>query len=187
MSTSSLASPQESLDLELNKRWSLDAGKSFSIPSRDKRGFFKRDSHRVAWHLLSLWVWASEGSPCLAQAPRKEKAESASAVAGPDVCLSTFYCHPRGLGPGQRLRERPRPHPHPQGHRLSAACPADSAPPTRAGEGAGRGEAWYKGPPPSPRAASPFPSAQRSTHPPGEYSELGRGLFGQGGRDGKSC
>lgn len=49
----------------------------------------------------------------------------------------------------------------------------------------GGGEAWYKGPHAQPSRSLSISVGTALTHPPGEYSELGRGLFGRGGRDGK--
>jgi hypothetical protein len=43
----------------------------------------------------------------VAQARKKESAESAWASQACHVRLSTFCCNPRGLRPDRRLRERP--------------------------------------------------------------------------------
>lgn len=97
-----------------------------------------------------------------------------------NLCLSIFYCDPRGLGPDPRLREKPR---LPRGHRADRRLPADSALPTSAGEGAGREERLGIKPcMPGPRAASPFSVSTALTHPVNTRCS-GRVFSGQGGRD----
>lgn len=97
-----------------------------------------------------------------------------------NLCLSIFYCDPRGLGPDPRLREKPR---LPRGHRADRRLPADSALPTSAGEGAGREERLGIKPcTPGPRAASPFSVSTALTHPVNTRCS-GRVFSGQGGRD----
>lgn len=58
--------------------------------------------------------------------PKKKKRSQPQLRRARDVCLSTFYCDPRGLGPDWRLRERPG---FPQRTReLTAACPLTQLP-----------------------------------------------------------
>ena len=131
--------PKRSLDLGLKKRC-LDAGKSFSISSGHSAVLAGWPQGGLA--PLSLRVWASEGAPCLAQAPQKEKAESASAVAGAGrvsqhFLLSSPRAGARSAAAGKA--SAPPPPPPPGTPELTAACPLTQLPPTRAGEGVGRG------------------------------------------------
>lgn len=176
--------PKRSLDLGLKKRWSLDAGKSFSISSRDSAVLAGWSQGGLA--PLSLRVWASEGAPCLSQAPQKEKAESASAVAGPGRVSQHFLLSsPRAGARSAAAGKASAPPPRPGTPELTSACPLTQLPLPGRERVRGGGEAWYKAPHAQPSRSLSISVGTALAHLPGEYSELGRGLFGRGGRDGK--
>lgn len=174
---------KRSLDLVLKKRC-LDAGKSFSISSRGSAVLAGWPQGGLA--PLSLRVWASEGAPCLAQAPQKEKAESASAVAGAGRVSQHFLLSsPRAGARSAAAGKASAPPPPPGTPELTAACPLTQLPPPGRERVRGGGEAWYKAPHAQPARSLSISVGTALTHPPGEYSELGRGLLGRGGREGK--
>lgn len=129
---------KRSLDLELNKRWSLDAGKSFSIPSRDSAVLAGWPQGGLA--PLSLWVWASEGCAMPGSGPPERKSGVSLGCGRPRTCVSALsIVIPEGWGQVSGCEKGLGPTPTPGDTRAERSLPADSAPPTRAGEGAGRG------------------------------------------------